>query len=71
VMFFSSTPSSLLPGWELMQLYVLTKINLFELFHSTGVLFTVSRDKLSEHAPPACCALSEMHNYNIHCWKKK
>ena len=38
-------------------IYILTKMNPFVLFHSAGVLFTVSRDKLSELAGPARCSL--------------
>jgi hypothetical protein len=49
----------------------MTKINLFELFHSVDILFTVYRDKMSEPAHPACSAVSELHNYNINCWERK
>jgi len=67
VLYFCSTPSSLLPEWEPKPLYIPTKINLFELFHRECFLFTVSRDKLSELARPACCALSELCTYNTNC----
>ena len=60
VVFLSSTPSSVLPEWEQMPLYIMTKTNLFELFPCVGILFRVSQDKMSEPAHPVCSALSEL-----------
>jgi hypothetical protein len=35
------------------------------------LLFTVSRDKLSDLARPSSCALSELLKYNMNCCERK